>query len=146
MPQEFVARLLEAFLHLSGQAGRKLGYRDLGDRVGEILGEGPINQSKLTRWFNGETEPDLREVRAIAKACGVDPGWLAFGEASQAPAPGHTKRPGDVPALEVERFLAIAEHSLAELRASAAVKSPVLAALHRLRDVTENPDRYRRGA
>jgi hypothetical protein len=42
----------------------------------------------LVSAFKGAKEPPPTDrVLAIAKRCGVDPGWLAFGNGSHAPAP-----------------------------------------------------------
>lgn len=43
--------------------------------------------SSVSRWKNG-VMPDVPTIAAIAEFLGVDPGWLAFGSQSAAPAPG----------------------------------------------------------
>lgn len=41
----------------------------------------------VTGYKEGDSPPPVARILAIAKRCGVDPGWLAFGEDSAAPAP-----------------------------------------------------------
>lgn len=84
--QNFSARLFRAWhlLQIRKQGGVTQEW--LGKRVGRILGEEDLSQSAVSRWFKGAI-PDLDTIEAMAKALEVDPGWLAFGEASAAPSP-----------------------------------------------------------
>src|SRR4051812_8952382 len=45
------------------------------------------SQSEISTYKKRETPPHAERVLIVAKACGVDPGWLAFGEETAAPAP-----------------------------------------------------------
>ena len=85
--QGFSIRLFRAWHLLQIRKGGGATQEWLGKRVGRILGEAEVSQSAVSRWFKGAT-PDLETIAAIAKALDVDPGWLAFGEDSQAPSPG----------------------------------------------------------
>jgi transcriptional regulator with XRE-family HTH domain len=52
--------------------------------LAEIVG---IAASQISGYKSREEAPNARRTLALAQACGVDPGWLGFGEASEAPAP-----------------------------------------------------------
>lgn len=64
---------------------RRLNQTGLAKRVGELRGE-PVAQTTISDWFN-KVVPDLHDVEYLAKALECDPGWLAFGPASEAPGP-----------------------------------------------------------
>lgn len=84
----FGRRLRAARLWLDSREPRPVGNAELGRRIGVLLGKTnkAVHESAVGRW--GRTAvPDARTVAAIGQACGVDPGWLAFGDASAAPAP-----------------------------------------------------------
>lgn len=56
-------------------------------RVAQILGlPKPLPARTVGRYFDGRV-PHCRVIGALAQAMHVDPGWLAFGDASKAPAP-----------------------------------------------------------
>ncbi len=56
--------------------------------MSRLLGE-TVSDRDIGKWFRGEAVPgSLARVWAFATVLGVDAGWLAFGVASQAPAPG----------------------------------------------------------
>jgi transcriptional regulator with XRE-family HTH domain len=84
--QGFSVRLFRAWHLLQIRKGGGATQEWLGKRVGRLLGEAELSQSAVSRWFKGAT-PDLDTIAAIAKALEVDPGWLAFGDASLAPSP-----------------------------------------------------------
>ena len=42
--------------------------------------ERPLSRGALAMYEIGDSEPDLKKLEAIAKALGVSPGWLAFGD------------------------------------------------------------------
>jgi transcriptional regulator with XRE-family HTH domain len=46
-----------------------------------------VSSTTLNRWINGRREPTFEETRMVSVCLAVDPGWLAFGDASEAPAP-----------------------------------------------------------
>lgn len=82
----FATRLFRAWHLLQIRKGGGVTQEWLGRQVGRILGEDLVSQSAVSRWFKGAT-PDLDTIAALGRALGVDPGWLAFGELSEAPAP-----------------------------------------------------------
>lgn len=45
-----------------------------------------VKASAVSRWLSG-SRPSLEHIFALAALAGVDPGWLAMGELSQAPIP-----------------------------------------------------------
>ena len=62
------------------------------ERLGGLLSaqlgrEQPISGATISRWESNDATPDLATLEALAVVCRVDPGWLAFGERSKAPAP-----------------------------------------------------------
>lgn len=81
--------MFRALLHLSAREGRKVPQAEVAGLVAKALGNGdPVSPSTVGRWLKGSV-PDLATLEAIAVVCGVDPGWLTFGRASSAPAPGN---------------------------------------------------------
>ena len=65
---------------------RKLELTEFGQRIGARLMRPAVSPSTIMEWFAGVV-PDVATLQAVADVCGVDPGWLAFGAASAAPAP-----------------------------------------------------------
>ncbi len=53
-------------------------------RVAAETGGESLTPSSASRW-KSTAVPDLSVLGAIAKVCGVHPGWLAFGEAGGPP-------------------------------------------------------------
>lgn len=81
----FGERIAEA-LALLRYRERKVSLAEIGRRVAERLElPKPIPAATVQRW--GASEPDFDTVAAFAAVLGVDPGWLAFGDASSAAAP-----------------------------------------------------------
>ena len=39
-----------------------------------------VTPGTVSQWESGTTEPTLRSVKKIAKALGVSPGWIAWGD------------------------------------------------------------------
>ena len=70
----------------------KVELAQFGVRLGELLLTPPVPVPTIMQWFSGVI-PDVRTVQAVASLCGVDPGWLAFGSASDAPPPSAPRRP-----------------------------------------------------
>ncbi len=84
------ARMFQAQHHREGQLGHKLVLREIGEAVARAAGlDEPVAPSVVRRWLIAQQEPrGLAVWRALAAALGVDPGWLAFGDASAAPMAG----------------------------------------------------------
>jgi len=74
----FGDRLFRATLSYAARAGKMPSQTAIGILVGKELGQAPPHQTTVAAWFKG-TAPALPVIAAIAKALGVDPGWLAFG-------------------------------------------------------------------
>lgn len=86
----FADRLWSAKMdYLKPERGRQMTDQMLVDRVARVLGRDPVDAGTGGRWFKG-TQPSLATIAALAIVFEVDPGWLAFGELSMAPAPGLT--------------------------------------------------------
>jgi hypothetical protein len=92
----FKDRLLFAWFRWQALQGKQMQQAELGESVGKILKRKPVTPSSVSRWFT-EAEPDLQVICAIARSLGVDPGWLAFGPDSQAPAPNDPAMPTPMP-------------------------------------------------
>lgn len=57
-----------------------------------------VASSTVSRWEADEKKPeDLDTVLGLAKTLKVDPGWLAFGELSSAPAPPNYESRAPIP-------------------------------------------------
>ncbi len=80
-------RLFFARNFLERQLGQKVTTGQLGQLMAERLGRQPFSASSVSQWMSGKQGMSLEAVRALAELCGLDPGWLAFGEASAAPEP-----------------------------------------------------------
>lgn len=86
----FASRLFTSNVLLAGRLGRKVTYAELLEALTISMGEdAPKSTSTISRWFTDGTVPDVETVRRTAQFFKVDPGWLAFGEDSAAPAPGN---------------------------------------------------------
>jgi len=85
--EEFGERLCEARSRLEKKG--RIGYKQVADFVREKTSRAkPHSETSVGRWFKGESFPDeVATIWALAVMFGVDPGWLAFGAASQAPSP-----------------------------------------------------------
>lgn len=70
-----------------GTGGARLTQEAFAAAVGLQLGKESVGKVTVSRWERGDTVPNLDSLLAIARAAKVDPGWLAFGAASQAPPP-----------------------------------------------------------
>ncbi len=81
-------RIFRARLEASIVGPKKISQAELGLLVGRHLGAAKgITGATVSRWEAEESVPDLATVGAIAVVCQVDPGWLAYGNLSKAPAP-----------------------------------------------------------
>lgn len=91
MPEDtLAARMFFALNETERRLGRRRTLTEIGDGMAIRLGKpaGAYDPSVVRRQLRG-VEPRTREERiALAEELGVDPGWLYFGSASKAPAPG----------------------------------------------------------
>jgi hypothetical protein len=73
---------------LSADEGARVSQEALGGRVAHHLNDPrPVAGATVSRWETGESVPDLETLAAIGAVCRVDPGWIAFGSASNAADP-----------------------------------------------------------
>lgn len=85
-------RILIARFEASALRSEKLSQERLGALVSRELSKGaPVTAATVSRWESGDTVPSVTTIAAIARVCGVDPGWLAFGAESAAPSPRRGK-------------------------------------------------------
>lgn len=91
----FRGRLFLAWSLWQVRHQRKLSQSRLGAMVGEMGGE-PVSQSTVSDWFRSVV-PDVHDIEHLAKALEVDPGWLAFGDASTAQGPEDPSAPVPMP-------------------------------------------------
>ena len=81
----FHSRLFQAWSIWMGRHHRKLTQGELGTMIGRAGGQ-PVAQNTISGWFK-DVVPGVDDLEFLAKALEVDPGWLAFGDASGAPRP-----------------------------------------------------------
>jgi transcriptional regulator with XRE-family HTH domain len=87
-------RILIARFEASALRSEKLSQERLGGLVSRELSKGaPVTAATVSRWESGDTVPSVTTLAAVARVCGVDPGWLAFGAESAAPGPRRGKPP-----------------------------------------------------
>jgi transcriptional regulator with XRE-family HTH domain len=87
-------RLFFAWMLYQAKTGGAKSQEWLAEAVSKQLGlkqADYLTQSSVSRWLKGEG-PSIKVAAAIAKVLGVDPGWLVFGAASQAPRPSNPMR------------------------------------------------------
>ena len=99
-------RILIARFEASALRSEKLSQERLGALVSRELSKGaPVTAATVSRWESGDTVPSVTTIAAIARVCGVDPGWLAFGAESAAPSPrrGKPQLPGQSVARDEPR-------------------------------------------
>lgn len=98
---ELAGRMFEATNRLELTERRKLKLEEIGARIADHE-EGrdvPYSASVVRRWLAAEQEPRYRRLQlAMAKALGVDPGWLWFGDDSSAAmvSAANAKRPASI--------------------------------------------------
>lgn len=86
--KSWAERLLRAWMLAQRRTGGGLSQEWLAQAVSwKLKLEEPLTQSAVSRWFRGSVPRDKAYIGAIAELLQVDPGWLAFGPASQAPPP-----------------------------------------------------------
>ena len=78
----FAARLRQAFRAYEDRLGRDVTQTELGEIVGKAMGEAPITQQSVARWFAG-TLPEHPRMVALADVLGVEPGWLSYGSGEE---------------------------------------------------------------
>lgn len=86
-PVDVAKRIFVSYMHLNARLGRAAKLEELGKWIGDARGTDAPDKGTVSRWATGEQKPDLATIEAIAAVCGVDPGWIAFGEKTGAPAP-----------------------------------------------------------
>jgi transcriptional regulator with XRE-family HTH domain len=136
-------RILIARFEASALRSEKLTQERLGGLVSRELSKGaPVTAATVSRWESGDTVPSVTTLAAIARVCGVDPGWLAFGAESAAPGPRRGARP-PAPAQDPQSWLKrqqrIHQARLARLTADlkdAYRASPSVARAGRIRHLT----------
>jgi hypothetical protein len=98
----------------------RMSQTDFGIAIAHRLNrERPFPAATVSRWESDLATPDLTTIGAIASSAKVDPGWLAFGAASNAPTPID-----DMP--EHERLYALAYLKLARQDLELTTKVSVL--------------------
>jgi transcriptional regulator with XRE-family HTH domain len=70
-------RIRQARFQLAARRGRAVTQTALAASIG-------VSPGAVSQWENGTTEPTLSIIPKLAQALGVTPGWLAFGESSEA--------------------------------------------------------------
>jgi transcriptional regulator with XRE-family HTH domain len=98
-------RIMLARLEASAKTGERVSQERLGLLIGPALGKAAVTAATVSRWESGDALPSLVAVGAIARVCGVDPGWLAFG--AETTAPGPVRRRPDSDRHRVHRYLGI---------------------------------------
>jgi|SRR5262245_29033469 len=88
---KFARNLLDHLI--LGEARGRVTDLEFGILVAQLMDppRDPYSKASVSQWKYEQQEPPQRTVRAIAKLCGVDPGWLYFGNASSARAPAGWK-------------------------------------------------------
>lgn len=88
----FGQRMFHAFTLLRLRRG-ELSQAWVADQLGKVMGkrEG-YSPSAVSRWMGGQEPGELETIIGLAQVLEVDPGWLAFGDASRAPAPSDPTR------------------------------------------------------
>lgn len=97
----FRERLFKSWKCLEVRTGREIAKGELGKRVAEVRGHPgwkgggasitPVHQTTVGRWFK-DSMPDGDTIAALAQVLEVDPGWLMFGDQSEAPEPSEISR------------------------------------------------------
>lgn len=110
-PAGFGSRFAFAWsLQAHHEGVRQIPLAKVGERIAKRMGrpEG-FPAGTVSRWAAGKNIPqDLEVIGAAALETGVDPGWLAFGRASDAPWPAGWQPPAET-GHHGERSLRFAE-------------------------------------
>lgn len=81
MADSFNKRFLRAYKLYEVRLGRNVRHEEFAKTVAKAGRRKPPNASTVGRWKD-DNVPDLATIALISKVLDVDPGWLAFGEAS----------------------------------------------------------------
>lgn len=102
------ARIFIAHQRLNRILGRHVSNAEFGRIIGEKLRNKSYSSASVGEWEKDESKPDIATVGIIAEICDVDPGWLAYGKSSKAPAPQEVFRTVSaidaLPTLPLERL------------------------------------------
>lgn len=79
-------RCVEAHLRYQQSVLRHVTRTELAERMSEVAGQ-RFEPTQVSSYQNAGVTPPYPVLLAYAKACLVDPGWLAFGNESLAPKP-----------------------------------------------------------
>lgn len=86
----FARRMQYALFLRQLKESQRVTQEQIGVEVSKLLGlpaAEALRSASVSRWLLGQSVPDAPTMQAIAAALEVDPGWLAFGQASTAAAP-----------------------------------------------------------
>lgn len=84
MPKSAVPSTFSERLEFTRDRQRMLGTWQKDEVFAEAVG---VSSTQISEYKRREIAPPADRTLAIAKWCAVDPGWLAFGEDTSAPAP-----------------------------------------------------------
>jgi transcriptional regulator with XRE-family HTH domain len=84
MPKSAVLSSFAERFEYSRDRQRVLGTWAKDEVLAEAIG---VSQASVSDYKAREIAPPVDRTLAIARWCGVDPGWLGFGEDTKAPAP-----------------------------------------------------------
>jgi len=76
--QPFHTRFLVAWQAFERLAGHRVDSQEFASALG-------VSRPSVSVWQKASEPPPHDRILVIARACGVDPGWLAYGDDSQAP-------------------------------------------------------------
>lgn len=85
--ERFAERLRHAIWLLGRPPGKSPTQSELAQSVQNEIGKS-VSQATVAGWLAGAFPRSIESMLALAEVLDVDPGWLYFGEASKAPAPG----------------------------------------------------------
>ena len=77
-------RLFRAIAHFEARRGSRLTRDEVGAAVGKSMKrDDPYSGPTVTLWLQGAQVPSVAQIEGLARFLGVNPGWLAFGEAGR---------------------------------------------------------------
>lgn len=101
LKEAFGRRVVSARGALVERGGVRVTQAVIAARVASWLGqEDPGKENTISQWETGRAMPDCLTMVALADVFGVDPGYLAFGELSDAPKNAPSRSPYVSPADE----------------------------------------------